>query len=197
MVGAQSLLAEATSGPGGAPGPCEPLLVQRLICPLCALLPIDCPPVRRHLTAWPLLGAPLSQSHKNAAVGSQGQVALEDSTQASYLRCVLVGFVFSICRCPRTKASATDRRRGEMAWPGAKRSARWLGRGGCCMRWADNTPQRCKQDTPPSRSHPASAPAACCFVMACHDTGVSSQIGEPIVSFSSPFLKSETGTFQK
>lgn len=83
--------------------------------------------------------------------------------------------------------------------PGAapERSARWLGRGGCCMRWADNTPQRCKQDTPPSRSHPASAPAACCFVMACHDMGVSSQIGEPIVLFSSPFPKSEKGLLSR
>lgn len=76
--------------------------------------------------------------------------------------------------------------------------ARWLGCGGCCMRWADNTPQCCKQDTPPSCSHPASGPAACCFVMACHDMGVSSQIGEPIVLYPAPlFPKSERGTFQK
>lgn len=47
-------------------------------------------------------------------------MALEDSMKASYLRCVLFCFVFSICRCPRTKASATDQLHCEMAWPHAR-----------------------------------------------------------------------------
>lgn len=49
-------------------------------------------------------------------------------------------------------------------WPGPVPGcfARWLDCGGCCVRWADNTPQCWKQDTPPSCSRPASArqPAA-------------------------------------
>lgn len=54
------------------------------------------------------------------------------------------------------------------------------------MRWADKTPPRSKQDTPPSRRHPAGAPAACCFVMAWHDLGVPAQTGEPMVLFPPP-----------
>lgn len=84
-------------------------------------LPSVCSPRAQTPACWSsALSAPLSQSHKNAAVGSQGQVAREDSTKTPYLRWVLVCFVVAICRCPSTKASATDQLQGEMAWPRAR-----------------------------------------------------------------------------
>lgn len=186
------------SVPCGVPGPCRPLLVQCLICSLCALLPNDCPPVYRHLTAGPLHSEPpLPKAIKMQQLGDRAKWLWKIALRlliSGVCRFVLF-FPFAVAQEPKHPPLISY----TVKWPGPMPGcfARWLGRGGCCMRWADNTPQCCKQDTPPSRSHPASAPAACCFVMACHDMGVSSQIGEPIALLSSPFPKSERGTFQK
>ena len=88
--------------------------VLSVVCVLCS-------PGHRHLTDGPLRsGSPLPKAIKMQQLGDRAKWLWKIAPKASYLRCVLFCFVFSICCCPRTKASATDQLHGEMAWPRAK-----------------------------------------------------------------------------
>ena len=90
------------------------LCVLSVVCVLCS-------PGHRHLTDGPLRsGSPLPKAIKMQQLGDRAKWLWKIAPKASYLRCVLFCFVFSICCCPRTKASATDQLHGEMAWPRAK-----------------------------------------------------------------------------
>lgn len=106
------------------PGPSWPLLVQCLVCCLCALCPVACPPVHRHLAAAGPLHSehPLPKAIQMQQLGDRTKWLWKIAPKASYLRCVLFCFVLFcfICRCPRTQASATAQLHGEMAWPCAR-----------------------------------------------------------------------------
>lgn len=151
---------------------------------VCVFCPIGYRPESTlDLHQWSLLPKVMQMQQ----LGDRAKWLWKIAPKASYLWCVLFCFFpFAVVQEPKHPPLLSCM----VKWPGSMPVCftRWLGCGGCCMRWADNTPQCCKQDTPPSCSHPAGAPAACCFVMACHDLGVSSQIGEPIVLFPSPCL---------
>ena len=84
--------------------------------------PIHCPPrCRRHLATGPLHSEPaLPKAIQMQQLGDRAKWLRKIAPKASYLWCVLFCFVFSTCRCPRTKASSTAQLYGEMAWPCAR-----------------------------------------------------------------------------
>lgn len=99
------------SGCWGVPGTST---LKSLVCCLCAFCPGDFPKKAGHLTTSP------PPSHTSVAVGRQAKWLWEIAPKASYHWAVLFCFVVSICRCPRTKASATAQLHDEVAWPAAR-----------------------------------------------------------------------------
>lgn len=103
-------------------------------------------------------------------------------------------FVFPICCCPRTEASATARCMVKQPGPVPGSFTRWLGCRGCCMRWADNT-----HSTVNRTPHPSAAtqpvpwqPVALSWPVV---IGGGSQTGQPIVLFLSPVSPNLRGYF--
>lgn len=91
----------------------------------CQLFLFTVPQRHRHWTAGPLHSEAPSRSHTQAAVGRQGQVARKIAPTAPYLRCVL--FIFPICCCPRTEASATAQLHGGNSLALCRGLHQWLG----------------------------------------------------------------------
>lgn len=113
------LLRESVSPLRCAGGLLTTLLVQCLICCLCAFRPRDYAPWHLTLDHRPSLFRALSLTPYKCSSWETGP----SGSGRYHLRLLISGvccFVFSICRCPRTKASATAQLHGEMAWPRAR-----------------------------------------------------------------------------
>lgn len=90
-------------------------------CLLFAFRPLDPPPNAQTPDRWPCpLGAPVPEAIQMQQLGNRTKWRWKIAPEASYLRHALLCFVFSICRCPRTQASAAAQLHGEMAWPRAR-----------------------------------------------------------------------------
>lgn len=84
-------------------------------------VPVDSSPKAQTPDRWlSALRAPVPSALRMQQLGNRSGWLWKIAPKASYLRCALFCFVFSICFCPRTPASAAAPLPGEMAWPRAR-----------------------------------------------------------------------------
>lgn len=84
-------------------------------------VPVDSSPKAQTPDRWlSAFRAPVPSALRMQQLGNRSGWLWKIAPKASYLWCVLFCFVFSICFCPRTPASAAAPLPGEMAWPSAR-----------------------------------------------------------------------------